>query len=38
MNLSEFVFWLGSATLLMYFGAVIYILTGVALAYYRRRK
>ena len=38
MSAVEFVWWLGFATLMMYFGAIIYILTGVALSYYRRRK
>lgn len=38
MMLSDIVWWTGVAALMMYFGAASYILAGVAIAYYRRRK
>lgn len=34
----DFIWWLGFMALLMYLGAIIYIFTGMALAYYRKRK
>lgn len=38
MNGADLIWWLGVMAFLMYLGAVIYIFTGMALAYYRRRK
>lgn len=38
MSVSDIVWWTGFSALLMYLGAIIYIFTGMALAYYRKRK
>lgn len=38
MSVVDLIWWLGFMTLLVYLGVVIYIFTGMALAYYRRRK
>lgn len=38
MMLSDIIWWTGATTLVLYFAATGYIMAGVIMAYYRRRK